>query len=358
MKASRPALVVNNAGSAKMNIGKKFNVKKVSQSSRYKEVIEEKVEDYDADIVDVEVEKNDKVKTKKTKPKLSDSDDDIQTEKVVAKKKELVVIKKTDEPKTRNTQDRMNNEITKIKNRLDYYDNLFRLAEVERKVIEDDGLVSVVIPTYNRYDNLMRAIKSVREQSYKNVEIIVVNDASTEDEYSKLKDDEGFRVVNLSVNLREKYNCESATGLVRDIGIKEAKGRWIAFLDDDDYWLPRKLELQLYYIKEYRLNVCSTSYMSSNTDTKYNLQNASNMIKFDDLDIDDTKKLDNYVYLLKNKNYKYFLNSTLLIEKDVLNKIEGYRLVENEDVDLIDRLWNVANCGFIDIMLTCHSSTS
>lgn len=101
-------------------------------------------------------------------------------------------------------------------------------------------MVSVVIPTHNRVDLLPRAIESVLNQTYKDIELIVVNDGSTDG-----TDDLMEKYVN---NSRIKYiNYKPAKGgnYARNTGIDAANGEYVAFLDDDDEWLPAKIEKQV-----------------------------------------------------------------------------------------------------------------
>jgi glycosyltransferase involved in cell wall biosynthesis len=103
--------------------------------------------------------------------------------------------------------------------------------------------ISVVIPFFNRETYIDEAIQSVLSQTLKPLEIIIVNDRSRKssrrflDRYSNV-----CRIVDLPANV----------GLAgsRNAGIREARGRFVAFLDDDDLWLPRKLELQRAYMEE------------------------------------------------------------------------------------------------------------
>ena len=104
--------------------------------------------------------------------------------------------------------------------------------------------ISVIIPTYNRFKYLLNALKSVRNQTYKNIEIIIVNDCSTQEEYYNYKF-EGCIVINLDKNSKARFGHASPGGFQRSMGMKIASGEYIAFLDDDDYWLPDKLEKQL-----------------------------------------------------------------------------------------------------------------
>lgn len=122
-------------------------------------------------------------------------------------------------------------------------------------------LVSVIIPTYNRYDHLIHAIKSCLNQTYPHVEVIVVDDASTDPRYTdgSLEKFPRTIIARLSVNQRTKYNTFAAQGMTRQEGIYLAKGEWIAFLDDDDWFHPKKLEIQLHSLRSQSLQFCSTN---------------------------------------------------------------------------------------------------
>jgi len=100
-------------------------------------------------------------------------------------------------------------------------------------------LVSVVIPTYNHAHYLGRALESVINQSYKNFEIIVIDNNSTDNTKKII---ESFENQKIKVILINNNGIIAAS---RNIGIKEANGEWIAFLDSDDWWMNNKLELCL-----------------------------------------------------------------------------------------------------------------
>lgn len=101
------------------------------------------------------------------------------------------------------------------------------------------GSVSVVIPVYNRPASLRKAVRSVLGQSHADLDLIVVDDASSDDIAAALEDvrDARLRLIRQSVNV-------GAAG-ARNAGIAAAGGRWVAFLDSDDEWLPDKLERQV-----------------------------------------------------------------------------------------------------------------
>ena len=118
-------------------------------------------------------------------------------------------------------------------------------------------LVSIVIPTYNRLKYLLNTIENIRKQTYKNIEIIVVNDKSTNEEYYTHTFDSDVILINLEKNTKDIYGYPCA-GHVRNEGIKRAKGKYVAFCDDDDIWLPTKLELQMAALKSSGCKMSST----------------------------------------------------------------------------------------------------
>jgi glycosyltransferase involved in cell wall biosynthesis len=110
--------------------------------------------------------------------------------------------------------------------------------------------ISVVIPSYNRADLLLRALDSVFAQTHPADEIIVVDDGST--------DDTLLRTSQLPITLIQQEN--RGVSAARNVGIQRASGDWIALLDSDDEWLPDKLERQLAHLSaEPDMRVCHTN---------------------------------------------------------------------------------------------------
>ena len=103
--------------------------------------------------------------------------------------------------------------------------------------------VSVIIPTYNRANYLSRAIDSVFDQTYQDFEVIVVDDGSMDNTKEVL--------AKYNSKIRYFYQENRGVSTARNVGIREARGEWIAFLDSDDIWLPKKLELQSNITKTY-----------------------------------------------------------------------------------------------------------
>ncbi len=123
-------------------------------------------------------------------------------------------------------------------------------------------MVSCIIPTYKRCDTLVRSINSVLNQTYSNIEVLVVNDNEPGDEFTEqvksallaFKDEPRVRLV-----MQEKHVNGA---MARNVGIKAASGEYIGFLDDDDEWETEKAERQVNYLKshpEYDACVCLCS---------------------------------------------------------------------------------------------------
>ena len=156
-----------------------------------------------------------------------------------------------------------------------------RTRKIKRRTRKMRGgsadLISVVIPTYNRFKYLLESIKSIRSQTYPNIEIIVVNDKSTQQEYYSYDFGSDVKIINLEKNSKEIYGYACAAH-VRNEGIKASKGVWIAFCDDDDIWLPKKLELQVAALKSSGCKMSSTDgYIGDGTyrpNATYKLFNA------------------------------------------------------------------------------------
>ena len=114
--------------------------------------------------------------------------------------------------------------------------------------------VSIIIPTYNRADFLKEALESLANQTFKNFEVLVVDDGSTDSTRDIIKS--YAPKINLSsIYLEENRGVSHA----RNLGIQKGVAPWIAFLDSDDLWLPQKLEMQLQYLKDHpELEICQT----------------------------------------------------------------------------------------------------
>jgi glycosyltransferase involved in cell wall biosynthesis len=102
--------------------------------------------------------------------------------------------------------------------------------------------VSVIIPTHNRSERVVRAVQSVLDQSFKDLEILVVDDGST--------DDTEARLVPYGTSITYmRQSANRGVSAARNKGIENSNGTWIAFLDSDDYWLKDKLRFQMKFLR-------------------------------------------------------------------------------------------------------------
>jgi len=130
--------------------------------------------------------------------------------------------------------------------------------------------VSVVIPFYNRIDKTINAVESTLNQSYKNIEIILVNDCST-DNISKVEQlIKGFDNVSI-ISLEHNSGPASA----RNLGIKKSTGEYIAFLDSDDEFMPDKIEKQLALMSKHNLDISYTSYIRRDNEQDVVMRNPA-----------------------------------------------------------------------------------
>lgn len=122
-------------------------------------------------------------------------------------------------------------------------------------------LVSVIMPSYNTAKFIKETVESVLSQTYQNFEIIIVDDCSTDntDEVVAGIEDERIKYI--------KNEKNSGAAISRNRALREAKGKWIAFLDSDDVWLPEKLEKQIAFMKENGYKFSYTAYKEMNEDS-------------------------------------------------------------------------------------------
>ena len=139
--------------------------------------------------------------------------------------------------------------------------------------------VSVIIPNYNRSGTLIRAVKSVLAQHLPVLEILVCDDGSTDDSHEQIK--------ALSNPLVRWIDCgrNGRPAIPRNTGIKHSKGDWLAFLDNDDEWLPEKIEEQLRVATEKKSFAICTNAMRIRTDGMKDLffQTKDAVLSFDSM---------------------------------------------------------------------------
>lgn len=203
--------------------------------------------------------------------------------------------------------------------------------------MKSNELVSVIIPSYNRFEYLKNAVDSVLNQTYNNFEIIVINDGSTQDQYYSEKLPDKVKVINLETNQRNVLGYVS-NEYVRNFGIKAAQGKYLAFLDDDDIWMPRKLEIQISSMKNSGSMFSSTEgYFGEGRFTegkKYPLYNEEKFYSI------ISKKYSKTIFSSKRgrrfmypdiwtydflKVHNCVITSSVIVEKNLMNVLGGFR---------------------------------
>jgi teichuronic acid biosynthesis glycosyltransferase TuaG len=200
-------------------------------------------------------------------------------------------------------------------------------------------LVSVILTTYNRVDLISLTIDSILSQTYKNIELIIIDDGSSDGTFEKINRYNDKRVSCFLIK------NSGGPAVPRNIGIKHSNGEYIAFCDDDDIWMSNKIDVQMNYIIKNNIDFVS-----------------SNMIVFNN-------NIDNILYISKNKKIKSlfsFLNkneintSTVLLKKtSIVSFNEGEEFLNcGEDYSLWLKLYmNNYSFGFINDPLVYYRSS-
>lgn len=117
-------------------------------------------------------------------------------------------------------------------------------------------IVSIIIPYFKNRDYIKRTIKSVLSQNFKNYEILIIYDDTSQEDFLFIKNlkkmDKRIKVINNKKNY--------GAGISRNIGIKKSKGKYISFLDSDDTWNKNKLLLQIKFMEKNNYDITHTSY--------------------------------------------------------------------------------------------------
>lgn len=168
-------------------------------------------------------------------------------------------------------------------------------------------LVSAIITTHNRRELCKRALESVFSQTYPDIECILVDDASDEGPNPEWEEDQ--RISYIYIPKSESTGGNHA----RNVGIKAAKGDYVAFLDDDDYWRPGKTESQVRLLQEKKckLVTCGIAYEI--------MENGIWSVS-ECYDFPEEKQGD----FSKKVYYTLFLTGTLMVERELLENIQMF----------------------------------
>lgn len=170
-------------------------------------------------------------------------------------------------------------------------------------------LISVIMPSYNSEKYITATIDSVIAQTYTNWELIVVDDVSSDKTVEII---EGFHDDRIRL-FRNEVN--SGAAISRNKALREARGRWIAFLDSDDLWHPEKLERQLAFMKE-------NDYAFTFTDYRIQLNGEWLPYVYTGPNMVDKRKMYNYCY---------FSTITVMYDRNIVGLIQIEDLKKNND---------------------------
>lgn len=137
---------------------------------------------------------------------------------------------------------------------------LLNNAEDKIDQMVKNSIVSVIIPFHNRIPFLIKCIESVLNQSHKNFEVLLVDDGTTDD-LSSVRE-----LINKDERIRFFQQSHQGASVARNLGLKEANGDYVAFLDSDDLFVRDKLEIQLKYMVHNGYEFCHTSYQKITVD--------------------------------------------------------------------------------------------
>ncbi len=204
-----------------------------------------------------------------------------------------------------------------------------------------EPLVSVIVPTYNREGFLREAVASVFAQTFRDWELIVVDDGSTDGtrEYLATLDDS-------RVNVLLSERCGSP-GRMRNLGLKEARGFYVAFLDDDDLWMPQKLERQIAALAADTRCRWNYTYFTQVNDVGQVVPLPPGV---------EQQPCDGWVLEPLLRGTAWLLPSALVIEHALISSIGGFdeTMGTSEDYDAFLKIARLAEISVLTLPLAAH----
>lgn len=196
-----------------------------------------------------------------------------------------------------------------------------------------NDLVSIIMPSYNTAKFIPETIESVLKQTYTNWELIIVDDCSTDNTDEVVKP---FLTDKRIKYLKNEKNSGAAVS--RNYALREAKGKWIAFLDSDDLWLPEKLEKQIAFMEK-------NGYKFTYTDYKIKLNGKWSPYIFTGPNIVNKRKMYDYCY---------FSTITVMYDRDFVGLIQIASLKKNNDYAMWLKIIKKADCYRFPECLSCY----
>lgn len=201
-----------------------------------------------------------------------------------------------------------------------------------------DDLVSIIMPSYNTAKFISETIESVLAQTYSNWELIIVDDCSTDDTDAVacpyLADDR-IRYI--------KNEKNSGAAVSRNRALREAKGKWVAFLDSDDLWLPEKLEKQIEFMEKNNYHFSYTNYIEIDEESKTNGKRVTG-----------PKKITKHGMY----NYCWMGCLTVMYDAETVGLIQIADIKKNNDYAMWLKACKKADCYLLDEVLAKYRKRS
>ncbi len=208
-------------------------------------------------------------------------------------------------------------------------DTFYELVEgvpfVDKNNIPSENKVSVIVSSFENFDSLLKTLGSIKNQTYGNIEIIVVNDKSFDGRYYNYDwSKENIIVVHLKKHCRKILRNYGYGGYLRNKGIEVASGTWIAFCNDNVIWHRYKIKKQIAFMLSYRSDACCSDGFLVNENSK--------LLYYADINLNACimkYKKKNFVMtsfpVVWTKNflriYKFTFMSSLIMKMDIINKV-------------------------------------
>lgn len=199
-------------------------------------------------------------------------------------------------------------------------------------------LVSIIMPSYNTAKFISETIESVLAQTYPNWELIIADDCSTDDTDAVVRPylaDGRIRYI--------KNEKNSGAAVSRNRALREAKGKWIAFLDSDDLWLPEKLEKQIAFMEQ---NDCRFSY--------------TNYIEIDENSVPNGRSVTGPKKITRHGMYNYCWMGclTVMYDAETVGLVQIADIKKNNDYAMWLKACKKADCYLLDEVLAKYRKRS
>lgn len=199
-------------------------------------------------------------------------------------------------------------------------------------------VVSIIMPSYNTAKFISETIESVSVQTYPNWELIIVDDCSTDDTDAVVRPylvDDRIRYI--------KNEKNSGAAVSRNRALREAKGKWVAFLDSDDLWLPEKLEKQIEFMEKNNYHFSYTNYIEIDEESKTNGKRVTG-----------PKKITKHGMY----NYCWMGCLTVMYDAETVGLIQIADIKKNNDYAMWLKACKKADCYLLDEVLAKYRKRS